>query len=209
MSDYKVVAPVAPTTQQPVRLSPIEHAGLGAIGTFGGGILVILALLAFGTIGLAALPVAGGVVFALAGVPFIVLACGSLAHLGLHVYDTLKHRHQYAGYQGAEGGGKEIQLVPVRHWQDEPSYRPAGSETGISKSDLRWLVGHLDLEGQSGWTERTLMDEQMPSGTVVNRDVYDAFIRVLVQHNWLVGRTERFKGRLMLGPAEIGGELGL
>lgn len=209
MRKYDTTTSVSQPVDRPARLSPVEHAGQTAVGVFGGGALVTLALLAGGVIGFAALPLAGAVILGLSATGFLVLAGGSLAHLGLYVAETLSRRDIDGDGTVGAPGGKEIQVVPYRHWQAEPSYRPAGSETGISKSDLRWLIGHLDLDAQSGWTERGLLDEQMPSGAVVNRDVYDAFIRLLTQHNWLVGRTERFKGRLMLGPDEIAQELGL
>lgn len=77
--------------------------------------------------------------------------------------------------------------------------------------DLRTLIGRLSYQKQEGWTIRELRGFVLPVAQIAMDDkLIQAFTGgVLEAHGFLVGKSERAKGRLTAEPDQIRAALGL
>lgn len=175
MRKYSDATPLAQNpTEHPARLSPVEHAGQAAIGVFAGGALVILALLAGGVIGFAALPLASGIVVGAASLGFLVLGAGSMAHLALYVAETLSRRDiNHDGYVG------EPATTFVNPYQGQANaQREAAQEW---RKGLLSFVRQCETVGTSGpaWEKR------------IPRSQYEDYRDTLLKSGFAVWISER------------------
>ena len=86
----------------------------------------------------------------------------------------------------------------------------SGSTASVEENDLRYMIDRLDIEAQTGWTQREWLNQQLPSGReIVSVDVgpYAAFVEMLERIGAIVDRDERRKGRLAKSKGEILREL--
>lgn len=98
--------------------------------------------------------------------------------------------------------GQDIRIIPVRGGN---TMHVSGNGR-IDTNDLRYMIGRLDIDAQTGWTVRECVGLHLPSGReIVSADVgpYAEFIEILQRIGALVDRSERFKGRLVMSASEI------
>lgn len=163
----------------------VESALLGAlIGSVAFGLGILLLILALGLTGKP--HVWQALAFAMA-LPWLFLAFGHVLVLRAQIHARVERLTGLdLDRSGAVGDVPQgDRLVFVHPWQPQ---KP-------SQADLAFFIRRIYKE--QDWTRRHWEGRELPSGTCMTEDSYNALVAILVKAGVIQGRTEREKGTLV------------